>query len=46
MSAFPILRSRRQHVESAFRAVGLHWPGERVIINMAPADITREGSSL
>lgn len=39
------VKESQQRIESAFRAVGLHWPGRQVIINMAPADIRKEGSS-
>lgn len=39
------VKESQQRIESAFRAVGLRWPGRQVIINMAPADIRKEGSS-
>ena len=39
------VKESQQRIESAMRAVGLHWPGRQVIINMAPADIRKEGSS-
>ncbi|MBE0679821.1 MAG: YifB family Mg chelatase-like AAA ATPase, partial [Bacteroidales bacterium] len=39
------VKESQQRIESAFRAVGLHWPGRQVVINMAPADIRKEGSS-
>ena len=39
------VKESQQRIESALRAVGLHWPGRQVIINMAPADIRKEGSS-
>ena len=26
-------------------SLGYHWPGKQVVINMAPADIRKEGSS-
>jgi len=39
------VKESQQRIESAFRAVGLHWPGRQVIINMAPADIRKEVSS-
>jgi len=39
------VKESQQRIESAFRAVGLKWPGRQVIINMAPADIRKEGSS-
>ena len=39
------VKESQQRIESALRAVGLHWPGRQVIINMAPADIRKEGAS-
>ncbi len=39
------VKESQQRIESAFRAIGLKWPGRQVIINMAPADIRKEGSS-
>src|SRR5512137_1663409 len=39
------VKESQQRIESAFRAVGFHWPGKQVVINMAPADIRKEGSS-
>lgn len=39
------VKESQQRVESAFRAIGLHWPGRQVVVNMAPADIRKEGSS-
>jgi len=39
------VKESQQRIESALRAVGLHWPGKQVIINMAPADIRKEGAS-
>ena len=39
------VKESQQRIESAFRAVGLKWPGRQVIINMAPADIRKEGAS-
>jgi len=39
------VKESQQRIESAFRAVGLRWPGRQVIINMAPADIRKEGAS-
>ncbi len=39
------VKESQQRIESAFRAAGLHWPGRQVTINMAPADIRKEGSS-
>jgi len=39
------VKESQQRIESALRAAGLHWPGRQVVINMAPADIRKEGSS-
>ncbi|MBE0668295.1 MAG: ATP-binding protein, partial [Bacteroidales bacterium] len=39
------VKESQQRIESAFRAVGLKWPGRQVVINMAPAGIRKEGSS-
>ena len=39
------VKESQQRIESALRAVGLRWPGKQVVINMAPADIRKEGSS-
>jgi magnesium chelatase family protein len=39
------VKESQQRIESAFRAIGQHWPGRQVIVNMAPADIRKEGSS-
>ena len=39
------VKESQQRIESALRALNLHWPGKQVLINMAPADIRKEGSS-
>ena len=39
------VKESQQRIESALRALDLHWPGKQVLINMAPADIRKEGSS-
>jgi magnesium chelatase family protein len=39
------VKESQQRIESALRSIGLHWPGKQVVINMAPADIRKEGSS-
>jgi len=39
------VRESHQRIESALRALNFHWPGKQVIINMAPADIRKEGSA-
>jgi magnesium chelatase family protein len=39
------VKESQQRIESALRLLGFHWPGKQVVINMAPADIRKEGSS-
>ena len=39
------VRESQQRIESAYRSMDLKWPGKQVVINMAPADIRKEGSS-
>jgi len=39
------VKESQQRIESALRALGFHWPGKQVVINMAPADIRKEGSA-
>ena len=39
------VKESQQRIESALRSMGYHWPGKQVLINMAPADIRKEGSS-
>jgi len=39
------VKESQQRIESALRAVGQRWPGKQVVINMAPADVRKEGSS-
>ncbi len=39
------VRESQQRIESSFRAINLKWPGKQVLINMAPADTKKEGSS-
>jgi len=39
------VKESQQRIESALRAIDFHWPGKQVLINMAPADIRKEGSS-
>jgi magnesium chelatase family protein len=39
------VKESQQRIESSFRSMGYHWPGKQVVINMAPADIRKEGSS-
>jgi magnesium chelatase family protein len=39
------VKESQQRIESAIRLLGYKWPGHQVLINMAPADIRKEGSS-
>jgi len=39
------VKESQQRIESAFRAFKYEWPGQRIVINMAPADIRKEGSA-
>ncbi len=39
------VRESRQRIDSALRENGYKLPGKKVIINMAPADIRKEGSA-
>ena len=39
------VRESQQRIESALRLNGYKWPGFKIIVNMAPADIRKEGSA-
>lgn len=39
------IRESQQRIDSALREIGSRIPGKRVIINMAPADVKKEGSA-
>jgi magnesium chelatase family protein len=39
------VKESQQRIESSLRSLGFRWPGQQVLINMAPADIRKEGSS-
>lgn len=39
------VKESQQRIESALRTVDQRWPGKQVVINMAPADVRKEGSS-
>jgi len=39
------VKESQQRIESAFRVFKYDWPGQRIVINMAPADIRKEGSA-
>ena len=39
------VKESQQRVDSALREIGTKIPGKRIIINMAPADVKKEGSA-
>ncbi len=39
------VKESQQRIESALRLNGFKWPKHRIVINMAPADIRKEGSA-
>ena len=39
------VKESQQRIESALRLNGYKWPKKKIIINMAPADIRKEGSA-
>jgi magnesium chelatase family protein len=39
------VKESKQRMESAIKTLGYSWPGKRIVINMAPADIRKEGSA-
>ena len=39
------IRESQQRIETALREVGLHMPRKKVVVNLAPADIRKEGSA-
>lgn len=39
------VKESQQRIESVFRVLGYQWPGKQVLVNMAPADIKKEGAS-
>jgi magnesium chelatase family protein len=39
------VRESQQRISTAFESMGLRMPGRRVVINMAPADLRKEGSA-
>ncbi|HUW06075.1 MAG TPA: YifB family Mg chelatase-like AAA ATPase [Williamwhitmania sp.] len=39
------VKESHQRMLSAIQTCGFHWPGKRIVINMAPADIRKEGSA-
>ncbi|MBQ8542729.1 MAG: YifB family Mg chelatase-like AAA ATPase [Bacteroidaceae bacterium] len=39
------IKESHERINSAFQFNGLHFPGKQIIVNMAPADIRKEGSA-
>ncbi len=39
------IKESQQRIESAFNNNAFHWPGTRVVVNMAPADVRKEGAA-
>jgi magnesium chelatase family protein len=39
------VKESQQRIESALRIIGYKWPKQKIVINMAPADIRKEGAS-
>ena len=39
------VKESQQRIESALKNVGYKMPGKKTVINMAPADIRKEGSA-
>ncbi|MFT5971232.1 MAG: magnesium chelatase family protein, partial [Flavobacteriales bacterium] len=39
------VKESKQRIEAALKNTGYKWPGRKLIINMAPADIRKEGSA-
>jgi magnesium chelatase family protein len=39
------VKESKQRIESALKTNDYRWPGKKIIINMAPADIRKEGSA-
>jgi len=39
------VKESQQRIESALRSNGFKWPGKKITINMAPADIRKEGTA-
>jgi magnesium chelatase family protein len=41
----PSIKESRERVRSAIRNAGFEFPNDRIVINLAPADVRKEGSS-
>lgn len=39
------IKESQQRIISALESIKMRWPGKRIVINLAPADIRKEGSS-
>ena len=39
------IKESQQRIVAAFDSVGLRWPGKRIVVNLAPADIRKEGTA-
>jgi magnesium chelatase family protein len=39
------VKESKQRVETALKSLGYKWPGKKIVINMAPADVRKEGSA-
>ncbi|MDP4282426.1 MAG: YifB family Mg chelatase-like AAA ATPase [Bacteroidota bacterium] len=39
------VKESQQRIDAALRSVGLRIPGKKIVINLAPADLRKEGSS-
>lgn len=39
------IRESQQRIETALQAIGLRLPGRKIVVNMAPADLRKEGSA-
>src|SRR5208337_3855503 len=41
----PSIKESRERVRAAIRNAGFEFPNDRIVINLAPADVRKEGSS-
>jgi magnesium chelatase family protein len=39
------VKESQQRIESALKNNDFHWPGKKIVVNLAPADIKKEGSA-
>lgn len=39
------VKESQQRIESSLRICGYHWPKQKIVVNMAPADLRKEGSA-